>query len=285
VRKDKLTGRPYGHTGVPDLIALFKDFTRHILLVHFGAWFYTHIPRARRQLRAIGRENGVDVHVGYDGMTLDLAALAMSDDGKSGFRPMSKRKEARRARHSSAGLAEAQIRNSHGRSPDYQPGRPGITTAIVLSAPGRREAQAGYPAAGQTGKNLEGVLRILHARDSETYPSTSLADYPIINASAAVHHKASSGRAEAKVSELLAPENIARMKSKLRGQRTVLALGRAARVSVEASGFRGRLIVGGHPSLEHINRRYKAKGLTSSERAAKRCEMYVKELQDRSERE
>jgi glyoxylase-like metal-dependent hydrolase (beta-lactamase superfamily II) len=64
--KDKATGQIYGHTGTPDLVRVFKDFCRRIVLVHFGGWFYRDIPRARAALRALGRENGVRIEVGRD---------------------------------------------------------------------------------------------------------------------------------------------------------------------------------------------------------------------------
>ncbi len=40
VIRDRETGQIYGHNGVPDLINLFKKFTRNILFIHFGGWFY-----------------------------------------------------------------------------------------------------------------------------------------------------------------------------------------------------------------------------------------------------
>jgi ribonuclease BN (tRNA processing enzyme) len=75
VRRDAETGQVVGHTGVPNLVHFFRGFTRHILLVHFGAWFYADMKTARRQLRALGRQHGVEVHVGYDGMEMSLGQL------------------------------------------------------------------------------------------------------------------------------------------------------------------------------------------------------------------
>lgn len=72
VRRDKKTGGIYGHTGVPNLIALFKKYTSTILFVHFGAWFYKDMKQARRQLYELGREHHVTVMVGYDGLTLNI---------------------------------------------------------------------------------------------------------------------------------------------------------------------------------------------------------------------
>ncbi len=75
IRRDRATGVAYGHAGVPNLVELFAKFTRHILLIHFGSWFYADTRGARRTLRALGRENGVDVRAGYDGYELDLGDL------------------------------------------------------------------------------------------------------------------------------------------------------------------------------------------------------------------
>jgi ribonuclease BN (tRNA processing enzyme) len=65
--RDKATGQIYGHAGTPDLVRIFRDFCRRIVLVHFGGWFYKDIPKARAALRALGRANGVSLEVGRDG--------------------------------------------------------------------------------------------------------------------------------------------------------------------------------------------------------------------------
>jgi ribonuclease BN (tRNA processing enzyme) len=67
VIQDKGTGQIYGHTGTPDLVRVFKDFCRRIVLVHFGGWFYKDIRRAREALRELGRANGVRIEAGRDG--------------------------------------------------------------------------------------------------------------------------------------------------------------------------------------------------------------------------
>jgi ribonuclease BN (tRNA processing enzyme) len=70
VRRDSRTGILYGHNGVPDLVALFGRFTRRIVLMHFGEWFYEDIKAARKQLAALG--NGVKVKAARDGMEVTL---------------------------------------------------------------------------------------------------------------------------------------------------------------------------------------------------------------------
>jgi len=72
VRRDKKTGEIFGHNGVPDLIHLFKKFTKHIVFVHFGSWFYRDIKKAKKELERLGEENGIKVEVGYDGMEIKI---------------------------------------------------------------------------------------------------------------------------------------------------------------------------------------------------------------------
>jgi hypothetical protein len=75
VRKDKESGQIYGHNGIPDLINLFQPFTRHILFVHFGSWFFASIKGARRKLEELGQSHGINIHIGYDGMYFNLDNL------------------------------------------------------------------------------------------------------------------------------------------------------------------------------------------------------------------
>jgi len=70
--KDKQSGKLYGHAGIPNLIGLFKDHTSRILFVHFGEWFYADIPQARKKLNELGKQNNIQIIVGFDGMNLDI---------------------------------------------------------------------------------------------------------------------------------------------------------------------------------------------------------------------
>jgi glyoxylase-like metal-dependent hydrolase (beta-lactamase superfamily II) len=73
VRRDKETGAIYGHKGVPDLIRLFQPFTKRIVIVHLGSWFYKEGAKAsRKAIRALGRKQGLDAAIGYDGMEIAL---------------------------------------------------------------------------------------------------------------------------------------------------------------------------------------------------------------------
>lgn len=72
VRKDRETGRLYGHNGIPNLLSLLKPFSPNILLMHFGSWFFKDTGKARKQLRGLASDAGVNILVGYDGFDVDL---------------------------------------------------------------------------------------------------------------------------------------------------------------------------------------------------------------------
>jgi ribonuclease BN (tRNA processing enzyme) len=59
VRRQKESGKIYGHTGVPNLINLFKPYTDTILFIHFGAWFYKDIKQARKKFKSLGSVNQI----------------------------------------------------------------------------------------------------------------------------------------------------------------------------------------------------------------------------------
>jgi len=75
IRRDRATGIAYGHAGVPNLVELFAKFTRRILFMHFGAWFYEDARKSRRILAALGKQHGVTALTGYDGYELDIRDL------------------------------------------------------------------------------------------------------------------------------------------------------------------------------------------------------------------
>ena len=75
VMRSKKNGQIYGHTGIPNLIRLFSKFTKNILFIHFGTWFYRNTKYSRSKLGKLGGENSVDIHIGYDGMELNLNKL------------------------------------------------------------------------------------------------------------------------------------------------------------------------------------------------------------------
>jgi hypothetical protein len=72
IKKDSKTGKLCGHAGIPDLIKLFKPFTRHILFIHFDSWFYKGTNKARAKLNEPDRMSGISMLIGYNNMQIDL---------------------------------------------------------------------------------------------------------------------------------------------------------------------------------------------------------------------
>ena len=72
IRRNKQTDEIYGHTGVPNLINLFKKLTNKILFIHFGAWFYKDIKKARKNIQKLAKENDIEIIVGYDGLEITV---------------------------------------------------------------------------------------------------------------------------------------------------------------------------------------------------------------------
>jgi ribonuclease BN (tRNA processing enzyme) len=74
IRRDK-TGKLYGHGGIPNLIGLFSPFTKNILFMHFGSWFYKDAKKAEQNIAKLGEENKIKTIIGYDGMEIDLETI------------------------------------------------------------------------------------------------------------------------------------------------------------------------------------------------------------------
>jgi ribonuclease BN (tRNA processing enzyme) len=70
VRTDPVSGRRFGHTGIPDLIDLFRPFTRRIIITHFGSWFYRDIPASIRRIASLG--DGVRTSAARDGLVIEI---------------------------------------------------------------------------------------------------------------------------------------------------------------------------------------------------------------------
>jgi len=70
--KNKKTGRIYGHTGIPDLIRLFKPYTKKIVFSHFGSWFYHDEQKSIEKILALCKENHIEGIVAEDGLDIKL---------------------------------------------------------------------------------------------------------------------------------------------------------------------------------------------------------------------
>ena len=113
IRIETETGAPFGHNGIPDLVEFFSQFSRRIIITHFGTWFFKDTTKSRKKIESFSHErlrakrkadrpqhkqmqarreaqaqhragpregaaiksNGVRVIPAYDGMPVDLTAL------------------------------------------------------------------------------------------------------------------------------------------------------------------------------------------------------------------
>jgi ribonuclease BN (tRNA processing enzyme) len=70
VRTDSASGRPFGHTGIPNLIEFFRPFTSRIVITHFGSWFYQDIAASIQQIASLG--DGVRTSAARDGLVITI---------------------------------------------------------------------------------------------------------------------------------------------------------------------------------------------------------------------
>lgn len=71
IRKDKNTGKIFGHTGIPDLIKMFSRHSQHIIFTHFGTWFMKDIEEGRKKIRELA-PSGIQVDAARDGQEFIL---------------------------------------------------------------------------------------------------------------------------------------------------------------------------------------------------------------------
>lgn len=72
IRKDPETEKLFGHNGIPNLIRLFRPYTKKILFIHFGTWFYQNVKESREKLLSLGKIYKINILVGHDGLDLEL---------------------------------------------------------------------------------------------------------------------------------------------------------------------------------------------------------------------
>ncbi len=70
VRRDEITHRLFGHTGIPNLVHLFSPLADKIVFSHFGSWFYRDMEQSVEKIRALS--NHPEVEVAYDGMVIEI---------------------------------------------------------------------------------------------------------------------------------------------------------------------------------------------------------------------
>lgn len=180
-------------------------------------------------------------------------------------------------------LADERLTAAGDPDPAHRPGDdPRIRTAFMASCPGRLEQQAGRPLAGASGRKLRAALTGLRARfGHDWFPSLVLEDYTLTNAWDRVEYPELTGRSEATPGEVLAEENVAAARARIveAGATRIVALGDRARGVARRVGALA-VIAGPHPSLVHINRRYRSDRASAEARALHRLEQWAAQLDE-----
>lgn len=103
---------------------------------------------------------------------------------------------------------------------------------LVFSCPGQEEEKQGEPAAGQTGKNLDMLLKLLN--NSLNYiGSFTREDVTITNSTTKVEYKERTGRKEATEAEVLNEENIERLYTEIKNtEKLIICFGDNAKLGV-----------------------------------------------------
>ncbi|MFI5195552.1 MAG: MBL fold metallo-hydrolase [Chitinophagales bacterium] len=59
-------GQAFGHTGVPDLVSMFKEHTNRIVFTHFGSWFINNIDESTKKIKGLETAS-LKLEAAYDG--------------------------------------------------------------------------------------------------------------------------------------------------------------------------------------------------------------------------
>ncbi len=138
---------------------------------------------------------------------------------------------------------------------------------LVGACPGREEERDGRPFAGQSGQNLEIMLRRLQVLHPQVFPSPRLDAYSLVNAHSLPRYperEGYDGSTQPRKQDVLAPENRARLIVRLQRVQPeiIVYLGKAAQFAhevFEAHMPDIRAFRTGHPSAQawNIPRQYR----------------------------
>ncbi len=71
IRRDKKSERIFGHAGVPGLVNMFSEYSRHIVFTHYGSWFLKDVPAGRKMIESFGKK-GLTVDAAHDGKEYEV---------------------------------------------------------------------------------------------------------------------------------------------------------------------------------------------------------------------
>ena len=69
-RINRKENKIFGHTGIPNLIRLFKPHTSKIAFCHYGNWFFDDVQESRKKIKAL--QEDVELIPTHDGKELEV---------------------------------------------------------------------------------------------------------------------------------------------------------------------------------------------------------------------
>lgn len=116
----------------------------------------------------------------------------------------------------------------------YNKGNATNKIAFILSTPGKVEGEAGRPATGETGDNLNAILEILNKRDPALFKSIDRYQYVITNASTEVMHSSKgNGRTEDVNPNINEKKNVVRIQREVENCSIIILCGKKAELLSE----------------------------------------------------
>lgn len=70
-RINRMDGKIYGHTGIPDLIRILSKVTRRIAFAHYGEWFFSFYPNGPQMIKEMATP-GMELIPAKDGTMVRL---------------------------------------------------------------------------------------------------------------------------------------------------------------------------------------------------------------------
>ncbi len=121
--------------------------------------------------------------------------------------------------------------------------------AFVFSVPGQEEEKNNIPVSGQTGKNLDTLLKFLKINPIDKY------EYRITNSYDKVLYKAKHGKTEASVEDIQESKNIERLIEELKDiEKYIIFFGdKAMSASIYLTSLKAKFIFCKHLGLQSIN--------------------------------
>ena len=156
--------------------------------------------------------------------------------------------------------------------------------AFVFSVPGSHEVTSGEPVAGVTGENLKYSLKHLHAKLPSVFPSIERYEYRITNAySEPIAKSRGDKSSQASNSQVLEPDNVARVFHELDGCSLVILCGVKAQLLAQAVLLSGRTVVcTWHTSNQALSSKFRSAEVSACEepsgRRRLRAKLWAQEL-------